>query len=69
MKAFYNDYEQLKENMAACNKSFDLELIDKAYELGVSDFICKPFDTLMVKQRVAHTIGNYEKPERNWSFA
>ena len=43
--------------------------IDKAYELGVSDFICKPFDTLMVKQRVAHTIGNYEKPERNWSFA
>ena len=36
MKAFYNDYEQLKENMAACNKSFDLELIDKAYELATT---------------------------------
>lgn len=35
MKAFYNDYEQLKEDMAACNKNFDLELIDKAYNLAI----------------------------------
>lgn len=35
MKAFYNDYEQLKEDMAACNKNFDSELIDKAYNLAL----------------------------------
>lgn len=35
MKAFYNDYEQLKDDMAACNKSFDLTLIDKAYNLAL----------------------------------
>ena len=35
MKAFYNDYEQLKEDMVACNKNFDLELIDKAYNLAL----------------------------------
>lgn len=35
MKAFYNDYEQLKEDMATCNKSFDLELIDKAYNAAI----------------------------------
>ena len=35
MKAFYNDYEQLKEDMSACNKNFDLELIDKAYNLAL----------------------------------
>lgn len=36
MKAFYNDYEQLKEDMATCNKSFDLELIDKAYNAALN---------------------------------
>jgi len=41
----------------------------KAYELGVADFISKPFDTLVVKQRVANTIGTYKKEEKNWSFA
>lgn len=35
MKAFYNDYEQLKEDIAACNKNFDLELIDRAYNLAL----------------------------------
>ena len=34
MKAFYNDYEQLKEDLAACKKSFDLDLIEKAYNLA-----------------------------------
>ena len=33
------------------------ENIGKAYELGVTDFISKPFDTLVVKQRVANTIA------------
>ena len=30
MKAFYNDYEQLREDLLASKKSFDMELIDKA---------------------------------------
>lgn len=36
MKAFYKDYEQLKNDMAACNKSFDLDLIDKAYNFAIT---------------------------------
>ncbi len=36
MKAFYKDYEQLKDDMAACNKSFDLDLIDKAYNFAIT---------------------------------
>lgn len=35
--------------------------IDRAYALGVTDFISKPFDTLVVKHRVANTIMLYEK--------
>lgn len=59
------------ENIPVITISSDgsAENVDKAYELGVADFISKPFDTLMVKQRVTHTINNYRKPERNWSFA
>ena len=36
MKAFYNDYEQLKEDLSTCKKSFDMDLIDKAYNLAAS---------------------------------
>lgn len=43
--------------------------IDKAYELGVTDFISKPFDTLVVKQCVANTIAQDKNTEKNWSFA
>lgn len=35
MKAFYNDYEQLKADIAACKKNFDLKIIDKAYNLAI----------------------------------
>lgn len=35
--------------------------IDRAYSLGVTDFISKPFDTLVVKHRVANTIKLYDK--------
>ncbi len=37
------------------------ENVDKAYALGVTDFISKPFDTLVVKHRVANTIMLYDK--------
>lgn len=36
MKAFYNDYEQLREDLAVCKKSFDMDLIDKAYNLAAT---------------------------------
>lgn len=33
------------------------DCVDRAYELGVTDYISKPFDTLVVKQCVANTIA------------
>ncbi len=35
MKAYYNDYEQLKEYLEKENKSYDMDLIDKAYNLAL----------------------------------
>ncbi|MDJ1122650.1 HD-GYP domain-containing protein [Kribbibacterium absianum] len=35
--------------------------IERAYELGVTDFITRPFDELVVRNRVANTIALYQK--------
>ena len=40
------------------------ETIRKAYEMGVSDFIGRPFDTKVVYRRVRNTINLYEKQRR-----
>lgn len=40
------------------------ETIRKAYEMGVSDFIGRPFDTKVVYRRVLNTINLYEKQRR-----
>lgn len=40
------------------------ETIQKAYEMGVSDFIGRPFDTKIVYLRVRNTINLYEKQRR-----
>ena len=40
------------------------QTIRKAYELGVSDFINRPFDAKVVYRRVSNTINLYEKQKR-----
>ena len=35
MKAYYNDYEQLKEYLEKDNKIYDMALIDKAYNVAL----------------------------------
>ncbi|MDO4305317.1 MAG: response regulator [Eubacteriales bacterium] len=39
-------------------------VIDRAYELGVSDFISRPFDALIVRRRVVNTILLYAKQKK-----
>lgn len=38
--------------------------IDRAYELGVTDFISRPFDSLVVRRRVVNTIMLYSKQKK-----
>lgn len=38
--------------------------IDRAYELGVTDFISRPFDALVVRRRVVNTIILYTKQKK-----
>ena len=38
--------------------------IERAYELGVTDFISRPFDALIVHRRVVNTIMLYAKQKR-----
>ena len=38
--------------------------VERAYELGVSDFITRPFDALIVHKRVVNTILLYAKQKR-----
>jgi len=38
--------------------------VEKAYELGVTDFITRPFDTLIVRRRVINTILLYAKQKK-----
>ena len=40
------------------------ENIRRAYELGVSDYISRPFDSKVVFQRVLNTIKLYAKQRR-----
>lgn len=38
--------------------------IDRAYDLGVTDFISRPFDSLVVRRRVVNTIMLYSKQKK-----
>lgn len=38
--------------------------VKRAYELGVTDFIARPFDTLIVRRRVVNTIMLYAKQKK-----
>lgn len=39
-------------------------VVDRAYELGVTDFISRPFDALIVRRRVVNTILLYAKQKK-----
>lgn len=39
-------------------------MIDRAYELGVTDFISRPYDALIVRRRVVNTILLYAKQKK-----
>lgn len=38
--------------------------VEKAYEMGITDFIARPFDTLIVRRRVINTIMLYAKQKK-----
>ncbi len=40
------------------------ETVDRAYELGVTDFIARPFDALIVRRRVVNTLLLYAKQKK-----
>lgn len=40
------------------------EYMERAFEMGVMDYICRPFDTLIVRKRVENTIMLYAKQKR-----
>ncbi len=42
----------------------DPGMLTRAYDLGVTDFIRRPFDTLVVQRRVQNTVRLYEKQNR-----
>ncbi len=48
--------------MISSENTFDF--IDRAYELHVTDFISRPFDSRIVRRRVANTITLYAKQRR-----
>ena len=37
----------------------DVDIMRKAYELGITDYITRPFDSVIVKKRVQNTLGLY----------
>lgn len=38
-----------------------VEIMRKAYDLGITDYISLPFDAVIVKKRVQNTLGLYAK--------
>lgn len=42
----------------------DPAYIERAYEMGITDFIARPFDTLIVRRRVINTIMLYAKQKK-----
>ena len=47
----------------------DAAQVERAYELGASDFIMRPFDALIVRRRVVNTLLLYAKQRRLAAFA
>ena len=41
-----------------------VEIMRKAYDLGITDYISRPFDAIIVKKRVQNTLGLYANQKR-----
>ena len=41
-----------------------VEIMRKAYDLGITDYISRPFDAVIVKKRVQNTLALYENQKR-----
>ena len=41
-----------------------IETMRKAYEMGITDYITRPFDSVIVKKRVQNTLGLYANQKR-----
>ena len=41
-----------------------VDTMRKAYEMGITDYITRPFDSVIVKKRVQNTLGLYENQKR-----
>lgn len=41
-----------------------VDVMRKAYEMGITDYITRPFDSVIVKKRVQNTLGLYENQKR-----
>ena len=41
-----------------------VETMRKAYEMGITDYITRPFDSVIVKKRVQNTLGLYANQKR-----
>ena len=41
-----------------------VEIMRKAYDLGITDYISRPFDAVIVKKRVQNTLGLYANQKR-----
>ena len=42
-----------------------VEIMRKAYDLGITDYISRPFDAVIVKKRVQNTLGLYASSSSN----
>ena len=40
-----------------------VDTMRKAYELGITDYITRPFDSVIVKKRVQNTLGSLYEPK------
>lgn len=60
----YMNQTRLIEDVPVITITSDKSTIQKAYEMGVSDFIYRPFDAKIVYRRVSNTINLYEKQKR-----
>ena len=42
----------------------DISVIERAYDLGVTDYIRRPFESLVIRRRVSNTLMQYAKQAR-----
>lgn len=63
--AFMNKYQWIEDvPVIMISSESSPSYIERAYDFGVTDYICRPFDAAVVKRRVFNTIMLYGKQKR-----